>query len=237
MAGFRNRERTDAGYATPAAMVLGLALALVATAFVDRSTMSLRLAKADLERAIVEYGLDGAHLLAAATIVRAGDGGPYRWALSTNGEFAESIAERETDKLDLSSMTGPSDSVLDAMGVENKQALRARLAVVAADALVDVAQLDAAPLWRECAPSMISSLGRATTASTAPHVEPPSRPDDPDWRVGEVWRVRITASSGWRDDRLVRFTGDANHPVAVVHRNLSRSNREHGQCDAILAAR
>lgn len=217
-------------------MVFALALALVATAMMARSVMLLRLARADLSRSQAEHVLDGAHLLAAATVIRAGEGGPYRWALPTDLGFAEALAESEVDKLSPADAAGLSDDVFLAMGVAGPQALKARLAAAPTSGIADVAAMDAAPLWRACAPSLISGLGRAAAAPLAIPVEPRLRPETPDWRVGEAWRVRITTAAGWRDDRIVRFTGDARRPVAVVWRRLSRSDGGQGECDAVLAA-
>lgn len=239
---FRNPDPGDAGYATPAAMVLALALSLVAVAMVGRSVMTLRLAKADLERSRVEYVLDGAHLAAAATVVRGGAGGPYRWALPTDAGFAEALVESEADKLRLSSAASLSDEVFASFGVVDVAALKTRLNQASNAAFVEVSSLDAAPLWRECAASLMSSLGARDSYAPPPPTEPAAAPSDPaalpnppDWRVGETWRVRVTTGAGWRDDRIVRFTGDARHPAAVVKRRLSRSDGGQGRCDDILA--
>jgi len=231
-----SRDPREAGYATPAALVLGLALALVATAMVGRSVMLLRLARADLERARMEYLLDGAHLAAAATVVRAGAGGPYRWALPTDGGFSEVLAESEAEKLAPAAGASLPEAAFVAMEVADAPALKARLAAIPDGTVADIAALDAASLWRECAPSLISSLGRRAEISASAPAEPRMQPENPDWRVGEAWRVRVTTAAGWRDDRIVRFTGDARHPVAVVRRKLSRSDGGQGRCDAILAA-
>lgn len=240
----QSRERPDAGYATPAAMILSLALALIATAMVARSVMMLRLAKSDIARANAEYVLDGAQLQAAAVVIRAGSGGPYRWALPTDLGFAEVRAESEAEKLSLSAGASLPDSALATLGVADSGALKARLAALpaASRTVVEVDRLDPAPLWRECAASLVSGLGRSDQPPKVA-VEPSTGgaqatalPNPPDWRVGEAWRFRITTPAGWRDDRIVRFTGDARHPVAVVWRRLSRSDGGQGRCDAVLAA-
>jgi len=228
------RSEREAGYATPAALVMALGLSIVSTAMVARSVMLLRLSRADLARAQTEYVLDGAHLAAAAAVVRAGEGGPYRWALASDAGLVEALAESEAEKLDPVKGASLPEGVFAALGVTDLPALKSRLA--AANSLdVDVAALDAAPLWRECAASLISGLGRGE-APPQPPSEPRVRPENPDWRVGETWRVRVTTAAGWRDDRIVRFTGDAHHPVAVVRRKLSRSDGGQGRCDAVLAA-
>jgi hypothetical protein len=217
-------------------MVLALGLSLLAVALVGRSVMMLRLAKADLKRAGAEYVLDGAHLAAAAAVVRAGEGGPYRWALPTDGGFAEVFAEPEADKVSPATAAAWPETNFTALGVADVAGLKGRLAAVSGEPFADVAALDAAPMWRECAASLVSSLGRRTGGAPRAPSEPRPRPETPDWRVGETWRVRVTTAVGWRDDRIVRFTGDARHPVAVVRRRLSRTNGGQGRCDAVLGA-
>lgn len=226
----------EAGYATPAALVFSLALALVAAALVARSSMMLRLSRADLERTRIVYALDGAHLAAAATVIRAGDGGPYRWAFSTDAGWVEALAEPEAEKLGLAQASQLSDQVFAAFEVADAEALRDRLSAAAnQEASVEIEDLDAARLWKACAGRLISVYG----TRSAWHRPAPSEPrpgDDPAWRVAETWRIRLTTQAGWRDDRIVRFTGDAHHPVAVVTRKLSRSDRGDETCDEILAA-
>lgn len=225
------------GFATPAALVFGLALALIATALLQRSTMLLHLSRADLARLQVEYALDGAHLAATAAIVRTGAGGPYRWSLASDVGGAEVVAEPEADKLSLSHASEMGDQALASFGVIDGEALRARLSREATSSgIVDVAALDDAPLWRACAMTMISSLGAQSHFIRRPWAEPHIGGEAPAWRVGEVWRVAVTTAAGWRDERIVRFTGDAIHPSAVVVRRLSRGKGEHGQCDAVIAA-
>jgi hypothetical protein len=227
----------DAGNATPAALVLALALSLVATAMVGRSVMTLRLAKADLARRSAEYVLDGAQFQAAATVIRAGAGGPYRWAMPTDAGFAEALVEDERTKLTLAAAANLPDEAFQGFGVADVAKLKARLAAAAgAKGFTAVGDLDPAPLWRECAPSLMSSLGAAASPPTAAAAEPGNLADAPAWRVGEASRVRVTTAAGWRDDRIVRFTGDARHPAAVVRRQLSHSDGGQGRCDVVLAA-
>lgn len=221
------------GYATPAALVFAVALALIASALVARSVMELRQARADLEKALIEIALDGAHLQAAADIIRAGDGGPYRWAFSTDAGWVDALAEPEVDKLPLKAAADLPDEILAGFQVADSAALRARAG--AAEPFADVAGLDASAVWKRCAPRLMSGFGQASAYRPATASEP-GEAVDPDWRVAEVWRIRLTTATGWRDDRIVRFTGDARHPAAVVQRRLSRSDRGEGQCDDILAA-
>lgn len=227
----------DAGYATPLALVVSLALALVAVGMVARSTMMLRQARADLARSQAEHALDGAQLEAAATVIRAGAGSAFRWALSTDLGWTEALAESEAEKLDFAAAAALPETTLARFGVADAAALKARLAAAAEAAPdVDVVDLDASPLWRACGPSLVSPFGARSVFARPAYAEPSVGREDPAWRVGEVWRVRITSAEGWRDERFVRFTGDARRPVAVVARRLTRTDGGERSCDAVLAA-
>src|SRR5882724_10424706 len=190
----------ESGYATPTAMIFALTLALVATALVQRSTSLLRLARADMQRTQIAYALDGAQLSTVSTVIRTGAGGPYRWALSTDLGWVEAVAESEGDKVGLSAAARLDDRVFQAMGIGDADALRVRLATAAgANPILDVGQLDAAPLWRACAASLISSFGSKSAIQPSQIQEPHMGDLNPAWRVGEVWRMQVTTVAGWRD--------------------------------------
>jgi hypothetical protein len=224
----------EAGYATPAAMVFSLTLALVGSALTLQGVQSLRLSKAELERSRQSYALDGAQLQAAAVIVRSGAPGPFAWSLSTDFGWVQVTAEPEADKLSPTAAAALSPAALAAFGVAAPPVLQARLTQPeVASGAAAVADLDPAPLWRACGPSLVSPLGQQTAFIFAPRVAPPAAATAA-WHIGEAWRVSITTDAGWRDDRIVRFTGDARHPVAVVTRRLTRGVQQ--RCDDLLAA-
>jgi hypothetical protein len=227
----------EAGYATPAAMVFSLALALAASALVARSVTLLRLTKSDLERTDTEYALSGAQLQSAAAIVRTGQPGPFHWVSSTDLGSVDILVERESNKLSLKSAAGLAPEVLARFGVADAPALQARLAAAAdqPDA-VDVAALDVAPQWRVCAPRLVSTFGEQDRFAFVADAEPVVGDKPAWWRIGEVWRIRTTTAAGWRDDRIVRFTGDASHPVAIVARWFARREGDGGGCEEILQA-
>lgn len=229
--------RRNSGYATPAALVFALAIALIAMALINRSVGALRLARADMARTQAEYGLDGAHFAAAATIVRSREPGPFGWSLSTDVGWVEMVAEPEAGKLSFKMASELPDAVVASFGVADPAALKATMAQLEGGHLVtEVADLDPAPLWRACAPRMISGRGQAQTFAYTPPAEPRTDRDLPNWRVGEVWRLRGTTATGWRDDRIVRFTGDARHPAAIVARRMVRSRVGEGTCAELLSA-
>ncbi len=224
----------DAGYATAAAMVFAVGLGLITAAIVGRSIAQLRLARADLARTQAEYQLGGAHLQAAADIVRSTRSPPYHWAVSSEGGRADAWAAPEREKLSLAAAAHLDDTTLRSLGVEDGAELRARLAAAVSQELDDVGALDAAADWRRCASGFVSPFGEQTSFSYAGAGDPGPGTKTAAWRVGEAWRIRITTEAGWRDERIVRFTGDARHPAATVFRRLSRDHAEGATCDQVL---
>lgn len=229
----------DGGYATPAALVVCLALSLVGIAMVVRSVAVLRLARSDLEITQVTYALAGAQLEAAAAVVRTSKRGPYHWTFTTDLGWVEAWAEPERDKLSLAAAAELGDEVLSAFGVKDPAQLRAKLKAADGGQGVtpaDVSELDEAPAWRKCAPSLVSPYGEAKTPALAAYATPSTGPgpEPQSWRIGEPWRVAVTTAAGWRDDRIVRFTGDASRPAAVVARRFKRESVDGGQCESLL---
>lgn len=227
---------SDAGYATPAALVLSLALGLIASALLARNIQMLQLAHADLARSREAAILEGAQFEAAAEIIRSGVAGPYRWLVNTDDGPMEAVAEPESDKLDIPSGAALSDEVLAAFGVSDMSALRSRLTADEQGA-TPIGNLDPAPAWRACAPSLVSPLGRKQQFVYLPRQKPGPSLNPASWHIGEAWRVRIATSAGWGDDRIVRFTGDARRPTAIVLRSFGRAGSVGSVCDDLLGPR
>jgi len=228
----------DSGYALPAAMMLALVLAVTAAGLMARSMTVLRQSKDDLDRLRIERGLDGAHLLAASAIVSSQTAGPYRWSLASEVGPVEIVADEERAKLGFAEAAALPAETLARLGVTDAPALRARLAQAAESPLPPLtADLDTAPTWRFCAPALISPLGRSQALQYTIPTEPGPGTLPASWRIGEVWRVSIVTPGGWRDDRLVRFTGDASRPNATVARRFFRTTTtgEQSGCEELLS--
>jgi hypothetical protein len=225
------------GYATPAAAAIATAIAVVTIAFVSRSTTELRLARADFNKAQVQYRLAGAHNIALLAIATSNKPPPYRWTVASLGDAFSVIAEPERSKLSLAAAQGLDDAVLDQLGVTDHQALRDRLAhLPLVEGLPWPADASAAKGWRACADAMISFYGAADFVPTLAYVEPEPGKDDSKWRAGEVWRIAVTDEDGWRDERIVRFTGNGLNPAATISRRLSRGWKDNLACETLLAA-
>ncbi|MGH1558151.1 type II secretion system protein [Caulobacter segnis] len=111
----------------------------------------------------------------------------------------------------------------DQLGVTDHDTLRAKLASLpSVEGLPWPADADAARGWRTCAGALVSFYGAADFIPTLAYVEPDAGKDDSKWRAGEAWRIAITDEDGWRDERIVRFTGNGLNPAAIISRRLSR---------------
>jgi hypothetical protein len=231
------RRSDDDGYATPAAAVISMAIAAVVIAYVARSTSEVRLARAEFKRMQIEYALAGAHNVALLAIATSNKPPPYRWSIPSLGEAFSVVAEPERPKLSLQAAEGLDDEALDRLGVTDHDALR--LAIGALEdkgGLVWPADADRALAWRSCAAALISTYGAEQVPPALDYVEPESGKEDSRWRAGEAWRVVVTNSDGWRDERIVRFTGNGLNPAAVIARRLSRGWKETLQCETLSAA-
>ncbi len=225
------------GYATPAALAFSLAIALIAAAVLQRSVSQMTLARADLSLTQVQYALSGAQLTAAAEVVRSTKAPPYHWSFTTDVGFVDAIAEPEASKLSLGAASKLDDATFAAFGVAQPADLRAKLLAAVGGALLDdVGSFDPSDVWRRCARRLISSLGGQTTYTYLSPTEPGLGEKQQSWRIGEAWRIRVTTATGWRDERIVRFTGDAGHPAATVVHTLSRDHGDGAQCETILRA-
>jgi hypothetical protein len=224
-------DTSESGFATPAAAAISLAVAVMATALTAAGVAELRQAHADLSRTQADYALAGVQTRAVLSVLMAKTTSPLRW--SPTGA-AEALAEPEAAKLGLEDAAQLDDASLARFGVTDAAQLRTRLAgLVQADA-AEITTADAAPGWRACARSMISPYGTAPKLQLAKASRPAGA--SVQWRLGDVWRIRIVLANGWVDDRIVRFTGNMAHPAAVVERRLMRGQQEGDRCETLFAA-
>jgi len=239
MAGSARNSPLDAepiaGFATPAAATVSLAIAIVASALTATGVAQLRLARAELHRTQEEAALDAGQQQVALTLMSARPGSRFGWALATPAGASRALAESEGAKAGLAASVPLDDTTLAKMDVADGTALRARLDALGSGGVAQSLQLasaDAAPLWRDCVRSMISPYGAAKTL-TLPKVVAPT-PGAASGRPGEVWRILLMEPDGWTDERVVRFTGDRYDPWAVVDRRFYRGGQGAFRCEAAL---
>ena len=226
------------GYATAMALVMSLAISLVAVAVVTRSAAELKSASSDVERQKAELALDGLLIAAANEVAQARGSGPYLWQEGS----VEILAEAEWKKLGADGKSALPEALLSAMKVENPDAVKSAFASLVTDPKASsflLADLDAAPKWRACAPSLLSRYGAAASLQrTALSLLSPTSPTGAgaEGRVGEVWRLRATRQDGWRDERYIRFTGDPTRPAAIIDRRFTRHTVKEASCQDLIAS-
>jgi hypothetical protein len=222
VASFPDTDHPEAGYATPAALVIALTITTIAAGLLARSVSELRAARRDFNELRRQAVLDGGHLLAVAAIVSSQREGPYHWTIASEAGRLDIQAEEEMDKLTLAKAADLPEAVFADLGVADTAALRDRLVAAGPDAVAW--DLDTAPRWRVCAPIVASPFGTRSDFLYVAPVEPGAGPLPTSWHIGEVWRVSIATPDGWRDNRIVRFTGDVLRPAATVTRRLYRTD-------------
>jgi hypothetical protein len=227
-------ERADAGYATASAIAVSAALAMIASAMAGLSAAELKSARGDLARLKAEAALGGAQQLAVVGILESSQQTRLRWTLQTDAGTADVLAEPEAAKIGFEQAAKLPASQLGGLGVVDLDALRDRLAAAAGpESEASAAGLDDGPVWKACAPSLVSYYGTSKALALAKPQAPDRRAFD--WRAGAVWRIRTAMADGWADDRLVRFTGDPGHPAAIIERSFSREGTADRQCDTLFA--
>jgi hypothetical protein len=227
----------DEGYATPAATVISAAIGMVVTVVILRSLADLRLAQAELARTTVEYGLDAAQAGAMLSVATSSQPPPYHWTLASLGVAVDVVAEPERPKMAFEAFTKLDDATMSKLGVGNPDLLRGELGGGSSGpAVVWVADQAASPVWRSCAASYVSQFGQADTLPALDYHIPVSGKQPGFWRAGEVWRIQVTNPDGWRDERIVRFTGNGLNPAAVLGRRLSRGWKGAMPCQDLFDA-
>lgn len=228
-------EDPEAGYATAAAALIALALALVAAAVVNAGAANLKLARSDLRDAEREMALNSAQSMALPTLLVQASGPRLSWTIPSQSGPVEVLAERERQKLSVEAMIALPDDVFHRLGVVDPERLRNRLRALASPSgsgATAMADLDPAPQWRGCAPSLISPHGRGA-ALAFPAAQPPTPTLTPS-PAGEVWRVRASSKQGWVEERIIRLTGDARRPSAIIERRYGRQPKEQARCEELV---
>lgn len=226
----------DDGFATPAAAVVSLGLAVVASAITGLAVAELKSAQSDEAKTRVAYRLDGAQQQAALSVATDPKATRLAWSMPAVGGSADVLAEAEGSKLGVGDGAALDGAVLTRLGVTDTADLRGRLQRLTQEQAIggDLENADAALGWRVCARSLISVYGVAKTSPGFKSTLPAH--GNVVVRMGEVWRIRV-AADGWADDRIVRLTGDALHPAAVIDRRFYRRTVKEDRCAALLAAR
>jgi hypothetical protein len=230
-------RRDDSGYATPAAAVICLAIALVVTGVIARSLSELRLAKAALSRTEAEYAMSAAMDAALMGIFTSDQPPPYRWVQAALGKAYEITAEPERAKLSPSAMADQDDETFAALGVSVADPVRDRLRLFTlGQHLVWISDQADTEGWRRCAATFASPYGAGTSVIIPIYRSPNMGAQSARPRAGEVWRIQARDPDGWQEERVVRFTGDGLNPAAVIDRRFVRASKGQRKCEDLLGA-
>ena len=222
---------------TPAAAIISFAVSIVVAAMVARATSEFRLARAELARTQAEYALAAAHNAAVLAIFTSNRPPPYRWKLANLGDEYEVIAEPEYLKLSPRAFANLDDEAFAQLGIADPEAVKRRLLELRQDhSLVWIADLADSFSWRGCAASLGSPYGHSVAVAPQIYRNPNAGSEFAFWHSGEIWRIRITDRSGWRDERIVRFTGSSLTPAAIIGRHISRNLKGPQPCESQLWA-
>lgn len=220
------------GFASVPAMLTSLVVAMISIGLMSRGLGDLQGARRDFERTDAEYRLASAQAEAGDRLLQGVQGGRLTWTVPSGAGAVTILAEPEAGKAALDGAGDFDLAQLAELGAEDPAAARAGLAALVRDRTVpaDIAAADAGGRWKSCAPSAISPFGQGGT----PRLLPLAGPMTADARTpltGQVWRVQATAG-GWRDERLIRFTGDPRRPAVTITRQFFRIRGEDRPCEA-----
>lgn len=218
-----------------AAAVIALAIAMVVAALTARSVLELRLAKAELVRVEAEYAMAAAQNAAIIAISTSRRPPPYRWTMASLGQAVQVLAEPERAKMSIEALAQLDDASLLRLGSENAEETRRKLSSLKRNhALIWIEDQAASRLWRDCAASYGSPFGVSSSLQVAQYAQPLAGQQSSILRAGEVWRIRISDRQGWREERVVRFTGNGLDPAAVLGRKFSRGWKGGERCEALF---
>ena len=227
-------NRSDAGLATPAAIIVSLAITTVVTATLLFSLGRLHAAKASLRRTQIDYAMEGAQVSAIVTLM----GAPSRrlsWRIESPSGSIDMVAEPEAQKVAPSAAEKAlSDSVLRTLGVVDVAAARGRLAELAAKpkaTVQDLQKLEPTRMWAHCARSILSPWGLADKVQLT-RTEAPTFGENTS-RSGETWRI-VATLSGRSDDRTVILTGDTRRPVIARDRQPVQAGKGLLDCETLF---
>jgi hypothetical protein len=233
-------RRSDAGFFTPLFGASAIALGLIAIAGLQLASSQDVAARRDAERLQEDYRADGVAVLAAANLLQNPGDEVRRWTERTPRQVLDVLVEPEMRKLSISEAGGAKAHVrLEALlGPASADQIAVKLTQLAAlgkapPTRATLAALDASSAWRSCGLTLVSAFSRLTDNALRVGQSPPS--SEPQRRAGEVWRIVVASPRRVILDRLVRFTGDARAPTAVID-ELARPVRPFGCAERIHPA-
>lgn len=216
----------DAGFITPVFAALALGLGLVAGAYVLSARTELDAAERASARQVALLLLEGLSNRTAWTLLGEAGTPTLQWTEPSAVGSIVVAAEPEALKLSPLEAGRPNNIRLFSDLLSSKEGeviatkLSGSLSAKAPDIeRGDVVAASSEPLWRRCANSIVSPYSRLT-AFALPAPRAPAADGPADFRPGQMWRLSMVSQRGWWLDRVVRFTGDPQRPIAVVEQDF-----------------
>lgn len=212
----------DSGFITPVFGAFAIALALVAVAGAQLARTDEIASRRQWERTQELYAAEGVATIAAWRVLHEPNAPTLEWVEPLGDRRFAVRAEPEFRKLSLAEVAGRGgrDRLRALLGAAEAgrlgEALRAAIGQGPNASLSRYAMRDlsAAPAWRACGLGLVSAHSRLTDLGLAPRRAPEKH--ELNMRAGEVWRIAVSNGDHLVLDRLVRFTGRTDEPLAII---------------------
>jgi hypothetical protein len=210
--------------------VSALALATIAIACLQLARSDVIASRRHWERLQDHYAAEGLTNLAAWRLLHMDETAAVSWREPMGAGVAEVFAEPEARKLSLAEAGGTrgAQRLIQVFGEDTALRLAPKLTALAArrdfPSRDELAAVDLDPLWRSCGLTVVSAHSRLTDVALSDGVatrEGAYRPRD-----GEVWRIVVIRADRVQIDRLLRFTGDRDEPVATINELAATTSPE-----------
>lgn len=228
-------RRDESGFATPAALVLSLAIVIVVGAGMARAVIGLRTADAHFSKVRSIYALEGAEQLAIEALLESPQSVRLRWTVPSPVGAVEVLAEPEEAKLNLGAAATLKSDDLVRIGSTDPDKAAATLTELSrstSPSATSIIEADLSPIWKACVGSVISPFGRASELHLWPANTVPRRSIGS--RLGAYWRLRARTWDGWTDDRIVRLSEYRWYPALIVERRFFRTKMVGEPCERLI---
>jgi len=210
----------DAGFLTAVFGASALALSVIALASLQLARSDYIASRRNWERLNEHYRAESLATLTAWRLMHTDQLAALHWRERFGDGAADIVAEPEGRKLSLSAIDELRGRrrLVQIFGQETTDRVLPRLLDLSRQARPpsrsEMLAADEAREWRACGLSVVSvhsqltddALVRTTPITTGTYGS----------RAGEVWRIAVAVNGRLLLDELIRFTGDAGQPIAVI---------------------
>ncbi|WP_332773874.1 hypothetical protein [Phenylobacterium sp.] len=213
----------DSGFITPVFGAFAIALALVAVASAQLARTDEIASRRQWERTQELYAAEGAATIAAWRVLHEPDAPTLEWIEPLGDRRFEVRAEPEFRKLSLAEIGGRRgrERLRALLGATEAERLGQALAAVVGQGAPNASlsrsamrDLSTVPAWRACGLGLVSVHSRLTDLGLTPRRTPEKH--GLNMRAGEVWRIAVSNGDRLVLDRLIRFTGRTDNPLAII---------------------